>query len=103
MESRAQRMGKCLSNGGWLRLFKEMIMAVKFKESTSIDPDGQFQRFRTAEYLMSRGVKNPEILYGISTSSWLEVTWGDEKEFHKGPKRSIWSHSNICVTLRHQN
>jgi hypothetical protein len=61
MESGARRMGKRLSSGGRLRLFKEMIMAIKFKESPTIDPDGQFQRFRASEYLKSRGVKTPEM------------------------------------------
>jgi hypothetical protein len=34
--------GKCLLSSGWLVLFKEMIVAVGFKENLTIDPDRPF-------------------------------------------------------------
>ena len=43
MESGAQRMGKRLSSDGRLRLLKEMIMVVKFKENPTIDLDRSFR------------------------------------------------------------
>jgi hypothetical protein len=38
-----------------------MILAVKFNENLTIDPDVPFSRFQASGFLKSRGVQTPEM------------------------------------------
>jgi hypothetical protein len=45
MGTRAIKSDKHPLSSGWINLFEEMIMAIRFKANLTVDPDGSFRDF----------------------------------------------------------